>query len=70
MNARKSHLEIALEKYKKNKYAFEPRNKENLRAVENFEQLKISNSLKRACKEKQEELDECVKNEKEVDVEK
>ena len=35
-----------------------------------FELLKISNSLKRTCKEKQEELDECVKNEKEVDVEK
>ena len=67
LNARKSQLEIALEKYIKKKdkyYAFEPRNKENLRAVENFQQFET------CFKEKQEELDECVKNEKEVDVEK
>ena len=58
LNARKSQLEIAIEEYKKetDKYAFEAENKENL------EQLKLSNSLKRACKEKQEGLDECLKN--------
>ena len=58
LNARKSQLEIAIEEYKKeaDKYAFEAENKENL------ELLKLSNSLKRACKEKQEGLDECLKN--------
>ena len=57
MNAWKSQLEIAIEEYTKeaNKYAFEAGNKENL------ELLKLSNSLKLACKEKQEELDECLK---------
>ena len=56
-NAPKSQLEIAIEEYKKeaDKYAFEAENKENL------ELLKLSNSLKRACKEKQEELDECLR---------
>ena len=37
------------------KYAFETENKENL------ELLKLSNSLECACKKKQEELDECLK---------
>ena len=61
----KVSLKLHLRNIKKNKYyAFEPRNKENLRAVENFQQFET------CFKEKQEELDECVKNEKEVDVEK
>ena len=57
MNAQKSQLEIAIEKHKKeaDKYATEAENKEN------FELLKLSNSLKCACKEKQEALDECLK---------
>ena len=48
LNAQKSLLEIAIEKYKKeaDKYAFEVENNKNL------ELLKLSNSLKRACKEK------------------
>ena len=62
LNARKSHLEIAIEYYKKeaDKNAFEAENKENL------ELLKLSNSLKRACKEKQEELDECLKKKRKL----
>ena len=52
LNAWKSQLEIAIEEYKKeaDKYAFEMENKENL------DLLKLSNTLKRTCKEKQEEL--------------
>ena len=62
LNARKSHLEIAIEYYKKeaDKNAFEAENKENL------ELLKLPNSLKRACKEKQEELDECLKKKRKL----
>ena len=62
LNARKSHLEIAIEHYKKeaDKNAFEAENKENL------ELLKLSNSLKRACKEKQEELDECLEKKRKL----
>ena len=57
LNARKSQLGIAIEEYKKvaDKYAFEAENEENL------ELLKLSNSLKHACKEKQKELVECLK---------
>ena len=64
MNAQKSLLEIAIEEYKKeaDKYAFEVENNKNL------ELLKLSNSLKRTCKEKQEELNECLKKKTEVDV--
>ena len=52
LNAWKSQLEIAIEEYKKeaDKYTFEMENKENL------DLLKLSNTLKRTCKEKQEEL--------------
>ena len=61
MNAQKSQLEIAIEEYKKeaDKYAFEAKD------MENPELLELSNSLKHVFKEKQEELDECLKeNEK------
>ena len=56
-----SQLEIAIEEYRKetDKYAFEAENKENL------ELLKLSNSLKCTCKEKQ-ELDECLKQEQKL----
>ena len=57
LNAWKNQLKITIEEYKKEggKYAFEVENKGNL------ELLKLSNSLKHACKEKQEELDEFLK---------
>ena len=62
-NAPKSQLEIAIEEYNEykkeaDKYPFEAENNENL------ELLKLSNSLKRTCEEKQEELDECLKKQK------
>ena len=57
MNARKSQLETANEQYEKeaDKYSFEAEIKENL------ELLKLSNNLKRACKGKQKEHDDCPK---------
>ena len=60
-----SQLEIAIEEYRKetDKYAFEAENKENL------ELLKLSNSLKCTCKEKQGRTWWMSKAETEVDVE-
>ena len=53
----KVSLKLQLRDIKKeaDKYAFEVENKEN------HELLKLSNILKHACKEKQEELDKCLK---------
>ena len=55
--ARTNQPEIEIEECKKESdiYTFATKNKENL------DLLKLSKSLKSACKEKQEELDECLK---------
>lgn len=56
LNSKKVQLENAIVEYLKesDKYALEAESKENL------ELLKLSNSLKRAAKEKQEELEQCI----------
>ena len=62
MNAWKSQLEVAIDEYRKeaDKYAFQAENKKNFELLKLSDSL-LSNSLKRACEEKQEELDEFLK---------